>query len=243
MRRINVMALLLAAMMAVPTAALAQTDEVTDAPVVTDRVHDEFAGAKRHLLAALDRRVAALEGATVRAAEAPHLTPEHLATLTADYAFHIDGLRALRPEIEAATTPGQLHELGEKLVQEHWVFALQIPKGRLTNAADIIADAASQSVEVIARFDAALAELERLGIDVDEGWELLLELETQVARAEATAAPVPRTVLSIAVSEMPAASSTIEGARQDIRSAHDSIREAHGTARELAEFIRSVIDA
>lgn len=242
MKKIKIIAPLVAVLMAVPTVAFAQTDQVTDGPE-TERIHDEFEGAKRHLLVALDRRVAALEEATARATEAPHLSAEHLATLTADYAFHIDGLLTLRPEIEAATTPEQLHSLGERVVNEHWVFALQIPKGRLTNAADIIASAAAKTVEVVAEFDEALTELESLGIDVEQGWELLAELEAQVAAAEATAAPVPGTVLAITVTEMPEAASVVEGARYDIRAAHDSMLEARDTAHELADFIRTAIDA
>ena len=234
---------LIALLMAVPTAAFAQTDEpVTDESVITDQIHDGFEIAKRHLLAAVDRRVAALHEATERANSAPHLTEAHRAKLTADYLIHINGLLALRPEVENATTPAQLHALGERMVDEHWVFALQIPKGRLTNGADIIASAVSQTGGAIEAFTEALTRLEELGIDVGEGWELLAQLEGHIANAGAIAAPVPNSVLSIEVSQMPGAQSTLEAAREDIHEAHDSMIEARATAHELRDFIRTVID-
>lgn len=241
--KLKIIVPLIAVVMSIPTAVVAQTDEpVADESVVTDQIHDEFEVAKRHLIAALDRRVAALHEATERANTAPHLTETHRATLTADYLIHINGLLALRPEMENATEPAQLHALGEQMVAEHWVFALQIPKGRLTNGADIIASAAAKTDEVVASFDEALTDLEELGINADEGWELLGQIETQVADAEALASPVPDIVLAIAVTEMPDAQSTLEAARDDIREAHDSMLAARDTALALREFIQSVID-
>lgn len=243
MKKTTVIALMLAALLVVPTAAFAQTDDSTgDDSQASAEFHGEFDGAKRHVLTSIDRRIAALQEATSRVASAPHLTAAHAATLTADYAFHIDGLSALRVEVEATTTPGALHTLAEQVVHEHWVFALQIPKGRLTNGADIIADSSTEAFAIADEFGDALAELEALGINVEDGWVLLEELRGHIGTAQSLVESIPDTVLSIQVTEMPGAHSVLEAAREDIHEAHDSMIEARDTARELRDFIRSVID-
>lgn len=244
MKRTTLTAAILAALLVVPTAAYAQTG---DAPSdqSTDRqaeFHDQFEEAKERVLEALDKRVRALGEAIEGVNASEHLTAEHAATLIADYEFHRNGLEELRPSVEAAATPEELHLLAEQIVHEHWVFALQIPKGRLTHAADVIADASIHAGEVSVAFGEVLAELEAAGINVDEGWELLADMDELLGTALGLAEPVPSIVLGISVSEMPGASATIEQARVDIRAAHDTMLEVRDTATELRNFIRSVID-
>ncbi len=242
-------ALLVAIVMALPVTAYAQADSSTDQPA--DRVAQDGerdAGIRDHrvskerALRAVDVRVAALDEAIVRVAESSHLTAAHQATLTADYRFHLDGLVELRGEIEAAETAEQLAPLVIEIVEEHWVFALQIPKGRLTHAADIIAEATATASLIGDEFAVLLAELEAAGVNVGEGWELLDLFNVAVQDAQVLAEPIPNTVLAIEVGEMPAAGTSLASARADIRAAHQLMLESRETARDLADFLRSVID-
>lgn len=241
MRKTIFIAVVLAALLALPAVAWGQTDE--PAPESAETATVEFDEAQDRVLEAIDKRVEALGRALDAVAESEHLTESHAATLTADYEFHRDGLLDLRPSVEAATTPEELRLLAEQVWKEHWVFALQIPKGRLTFAADAIAAASDQALEVVGEFDAALDELESNGIDVEEGRRILNDMEGHIAAAQDRAAPVPDAVLPIDVAEMPDAGSTLQQARDDIRTAHDRMVEARDAAHELRDFIRSVVDA
>ncbi len=259
-------ALLVALMMAMPTVAMAQTETIdtttdTNTSTTTDRVtdrqtdaqtdgqtdaetdrHRDLAPSKAKVLRSIDVRIRALDSALVRVQGSHHLTAGHKATLTADYRFHRNGLAELRIEVERAETFAELAPLAKKVVAEHWVFALQIPKGRLTNGADAVADVAVKAGRVSDEFAQVLARLEANGVNVEEGWELLDDFNAQVGEAEALAAPVPESVLAIQVGQMPGAKSTLDSARADLRKAHGSLTEARSIARELVQFIRSAVD-
>lgn len=255
-----VTALLVALMMAVPSVAMAQTntppdqapnDQVTDQ--ITDRQtdrqtdgetdrHRDPAAAKAKVLHAIDVRITALDAALVRVEGSHHLTAAHQATLTADYRFHRSGLADLRIEVERTETLAELAPLAKKVVVEHWIFALQIPKGRLTNGADAVQDASAKAERVSDEFAQVLARLEANGVNVEEGWEFLDDFNAEVGEAQALAAPVPDLVLAIEVGQMPGAASALDSARADLRQAHGSLTEARSIAKELVEFIRSVAD-
>jgi hypothetical protein len=248
-------------MMVVPTVASAQTDTTTDTTAPSDQVtdqatdrqtdaqtdaetdrHRDLAAVKAKVLRSIDVRITAMDTALVRVEGSHHLTPGHKATLTADYRFHRDSLAALRIEVERAETLAELAPLAKKVVVEHWIFALQIPKGRLTNGADAVADASAKAGRVSDEFAQVLARLESNGVNVEEGWELLDDFNAEVGEAQVLAAPVPDLVLAIEVGQMPGASSTLDSARADLRKAHGSLVEARSVARQLVEFIRSVVD-
>lgn len=255
-----VTAVLVALMMAMPTVAMAQTDTPTDqAPSdqatdqATDRQtdgqtdretdrHRDLAPAKAKVLRSIDVRITALDAALVRVEGSHHLTVAHKATLMADYRFHRNGLADLRVEVERAETLAELAPLAKEVVVEHWIFALQIPKGRLTNGADAVADASAKAGRVSDEFAQVLARLEANGVNVEEGWELLNDFNAEVGDAQALAVPVPDLVLAIEVGQMPGAKSTLDSARGDLRKAHGSLVEARSIARQLVEFIRSVVD-
>ena len=254
-------ALLVALMMVVPTVASAQTDTTTDTTMPRDQVtdqathrqtdaqtdaetdrHRDLAATKAKVLRSIDVRITAMDTALVRVEGSHHLTPGHKATLTADYRFHRDSLAELRIEVERAETLAELAPLAKKVVVEHWIFALQIPKGRLTNGADAVADAVVKAERVSDEFAQVLARLEATGVDVEEGWNLLDDFNAEVGEAEVLAAPVADLVLAIEVGQMPGAASTLDSARADLRKAHGSLIEARSIARQLVEFIRSVVD-
>ncbi len=258
--KLYVTALLAALMMAIPSVAIAQSETPTDAvpsDQVTDQAtdrqtdaqtdretdrHRNLAAAKAKVLRSIDKRITALDTALVRVEGSAHLTAAHKATLTSDYQFHRNGLADLRVEVERAETLAELAPLAKEVVVEHWIFALQIPKGRLTNGADAVADASVKAGRVSDEFAQVLARLEANGVDVEEGWELLDDFNAEVGEAQALAAPVPDLVLAIEVGQMPGATSTLDSARADLRKAHGSLVEARSIARQLVEFIRSVVD-
>lgn len=244
MKRMAIVWGVLALVLAVPVAAGAQSEPTVDQG--DSRLAEapaDFDEAQERVLEAVDKRVEALDRALIEVAESEYLTADHAATLTADYEFHRAGLLELRPEIEAATTGEELRVLAEQVWKEHWVFALQIPKGRLTHGADVILHATSQASDVADQFDEALDELAASGVDIEQGERLLNELRDHISSAAGRAAPVPDLVLAIDVTEMPDAGSTLQQSRDDILIARDRMHDARDAAHELADFIRSSMDA
>lgn len=247
MKRTFIVTMVVAALLA-PTAALAQTDDSsTDrADQVRDAAEDQVRDLsiddiKRHALAAIDKRVDALGGAIERVEQNRHVEPDHARALIDDYQFHIRGLESLVEPIEEAETVEELRPLVESIVVEHWVFALQIPKGMLIVASDSITDATEHFADAYERIQNALAQLAETGIELPEAEELLSEAQSWTDTAAATVAPIPDTVLSITVEQMPGARETLEAARADVRSAHGYLVDARENVQEIIRLIKDAV--
>lgn len=250
----TVVAMMLLGAMLVPSAALAQTDDPsTDRATQAEPVEQpdlardtaerdlDLDRVKEHALEAIAKRVEALSKAIERLGENQHVTAEHARTLIDDYEFHIRGLEALVAPIEAAESLAELRPLVESIVHEHWVFALQIPKGALTVASDSIIDATGHFASAYERLSNVLAALAEQGIELPEAEELLAESERLTNASAELVTPIPDTVLAITVEEMPEARSTIEAAREDVRSAHANLVEARENVQEIIRIIKEVI--
>lgn len=238
-----------------PTAAFAQTDDAptdrsTDSTVdqvretdeVRDSVRHDLDAIKERALEAIDVRVEALTNAITRLGQNQHVEPEHARALIDDYEFHIRGLEALVEPIKAAETAEELRPLVESIVTEHWVFALQIPKGMLTVASDSIMDATENFESMFERIASILERLEGAGINLPGATALLAEAEASTATAAELAAPVPDLVLPISVTEMPEAGETLRAAHADIRAAHDHLVDARQNIREIVEIVKRALD-
>ncbi len=235
----------------VPSTAFAQSDDAperTDQTRTTDvrevdQVRDrvDLEEAKARALEAIDKRVVALTDAIARIEANEHVEPEHARALIDDYEFHIRGLEALVGPIEEAETAEELRPLVESIVLEHWVFALQIPKGKLTVASDTILDATEHFDTAYARIENVLAELEEQGINLPGADALLEEARGLTEAAAELVSPIPDTVLAIAVEEMPEAREPLEAARADVRAAHDNLVQARENVREIVSIIKEAL--
>ena len=263
MKKLMVAVMVLGAVL-VPSAAFAQTDDApadraqpaqqtdqaqtdqTDQTRPTDQVRDgerdvDLDRVKKHALEAIAKRVEALTSAIARVSENPHLEPEHARVLVEDYEFHIAGLERLIEPIEAAETAEELRPLVESIVVDHWVFALQIPKGMLTVASDSITDATEHFNSVYERIENVLAELAEKGIELPEAEELLAESKRLTGNAAELVAPIPDIVLAITVEEMPEARETLEAARADVRAAHDNLVDARENVHQIVRIIKDAL--
>lgn len=249
----TLVAMMVLATVLVPSAAIAQTDDATaDRPAQVEQAPetDQASDAERHLdlervkehaLEAITKRVEALTKAIERLEANQHVTPEHARTLIDDYEFHIRGLEALVAPIEAAETPEELRPLVESIVKEHWVFALQIPKGALTVASDSIIDATEHFSTVYERIENVLADLAEQGVELPEAEELLAESQRLTSEAADLVVSVPDTVLAIGVEEMPEARETLEAAREDVRAAHDNLVNARENVHQIIRIIKDAL--
>lgn len=248
-------AILAAAAVLAPTAAIAQetdqaretdqvreADQVRDGDQVRDREVDrDFDDVKERALEAIAKRVEALSNAIGRIEANEHVEPDHARALIEDYEFHIAGLERLVEPIEEAETPEELKPLVESIVVEHWVFALQIPKGKLTVAADSTVDATEHFSGVFERIENVLAQLSERGIELPEAEQLLDEAERLTAAAAETAGAIPAVVLAIQVEEMPEARSVLEAAHEDLRGAHGNLVDARENVHQIIRIIKDAV--
>lgn len=251
MRRYVAMAVVAAVTMVSPVAAFAQeTDQpVNDRPVThqpvtdeaTDRRHD-FDGSKQRALAAIDKRLEAIDRAEQAVETNGHLKPNHAAQLGAELAKHERELIDLRSDIEAAETRAELAELVPLIVTEHWVFAMLIPKTKLVIGADVVDDAVERANEFGETVQDVIDRLSEAGVDMTAAQAELDAALGAVADADAAAAGVPGAVLPIGPEDMPGASETIRAAKADLDSAASSLRSAHAHFAAAVELIRQSFD-
>lgn len=243
-------AILVAAAVLAPSAAIAQeTDQARDTNVrETDQARDEVRDrdvdldeVKKRALEAIAKRVEALTNAIGRIEANEHIEPEHARVLIEDYEFHIAGLERLVEPIEEAETAEELRPLVESIVVDHWVFALQIPKGKLTVAADATVDATEHFAGVFERIANVLEQLAERGIELPEAEELLDEAERLTAAAAETAGAIPAVVLAIQVEEMPEARSVLEAAHEDLRGAHANLVDARENVHQIIRIIKDAV--
>jgi hypothetical protein len=180
-RLIVLMAVLMVA--AVPAAALAQTDEpATRDTVVNPDSGRDLSQLRERGLEAIERRLETIERLRQRIDDSDHLTGEHFGQLTAELARHEAGLEQLAREIEAAETGAELLAIAPKIVTEHRIYVLVVPKVAEVIGSDTGVAFAARGEEVAGVLSTWIERLADLGRDVSEGWR---RISPRVSRSPA----------------------------------------------------------
>lgn len=241
-RLIVLMAVLMVA--AVPVAALAQTDEpaARDTLVVDDDSGRDLSQLKERALEAIERRLDTIERLTRRIDDSDHLTGEHFGQLTSELARHEAGLEQLAREIEAAETAAELLEIAPKIITDHRVYVLLVPKVREVIGSDTGVAFAARGGEVAGVLAGWIERLGALGHDVSEAEAALVRMESHLDEGLALADPVAETVLPLEPSDWPdPARAVLEEGRQDLRDAREEFRAAREAAAEVVGILRELL--
>jgi hypothetical protein len=240
-RLIVLMAVLMVA--AVPAAALAQTDE----PATRDTVVDPDSGRdlsqlRERGLEAIERRLETIERLRQRIDDSDHLTGEHFGQLTAELARHEAGLEQLAREIEAAETGAELLAIAPKIVTEHRIYVLVVPKVAEVIGSDTGVAFAARGEEVAGVLSTWIERLADLGRDVSEAEAALGRMEANLAEGLALAGPVADEVIPLDPSDWPdPARVVLEDGRQDLEDARSEFRSARDAAKEVVAILRELI--
>jgi hypothetical protein len=227
-RLIVLMAVLMVA--AVPAAALAQTDEpATRDTVVSPDSGRDLSQLRERGLEAIERRLETIERLRQRIDDSDHLTGEHFGQLTAELARHEAGLEQLAREIEAAETGAELLAIAPKIVTEHRIYVLVVPKVAEVIGSDTGVAFAARGEEVAGVLSTWIERLADLGRDVSEA-------------EAALAGPVADEVIPLDPSDWPdPARVVLEDGRQDLEDARSEFRSARDAAKEVVAILRELI--
>lgn len=133
----------------------------------------------------IDRRLATIERLRGAVDGARRLTDEHEAALERILDRSASGLRALRAEIEAATTVGELRTDLQRIVEDFRIYLLVVPQVRLVIAADVTEAAIARAIQVADRLEQAIQAAEAAGKDVGDANEHLASMRAHIRAADA----------------------------------------------------------
>ena len=237
--------------MALPGAALAQTDEPEprrDRPL-TDRAHDErpdwdLDEVKRRILNQIERRLDALERLSDAVDENEHVTAPHAAHLQNDFREATRILENAAEAVKEAESFEELREIVPGVFQETLVFALQRPKTHLVLGSDTMVDVAEHFTAFAERLQEIIDRLAASGHDATEAQAALDEMVALIEDAAATAGPVAGNVIGLDPEDWPEpAQSVLEQGRSDLREARELLHQARGKAHEVISLIRELLSS
>lgn len=228
---------------ALPTMALAQTDDETsirDQRVLTEQEQtDRLAEVKARATEQIEKRLASLERLTVKIEEAKHLEDGHGASLLSDISASDAALRTGLSEVAAAETLEELRELVPPIFKNTLVFALLGPKTHEVVASDATVGIVARLADSGTKLQDALDRLAETGIDVTEVQKTLDEATRLVADAATTGGAVADSVINLQPADWPdPAQAALAEGKATLDNARSSLREARELAREVIEFIR-----
>lgn len=238
------MMVLLATLMvvAVPAAALAQTDESTIRGIVTDeRPARDLSELRARALAAIDRRLETIDRLQHRIEESDNLTGEHHGQLNSELVRHEAGLEQLAREVEAAATVSELLAVAPKIVTDHRIYVLVVPKVVEVIASDTGVAFAARGGEVAATLATWIERAAELGHDTSDAEEALSRMESHLEAGLALAGPVAESVLPLQPPDWPdPARVVLEDGRQALSDARQEFRAARDAAHEIIEILRGL---
>jgi hypothetical protein len=238
-------AALVAALMlavALPVAALAQTDEVDDTEQSEGERGRVLEEVRERVLFQLDRRLDRIDRLQFEIRSNDTVEPQHAAHLTADLAASQGGLTALEAMARSATTFEQLRVVQQEMVTEHRIFALRTPQAALVLASDFGVSVAERLDSAASTLAEAATRAAEAGYDVG-GVETLLSQATDLtADGLAVVDPVAETVLPLEPVEFPdPARSIMEEARDDMMDGRQMYRDARDTLREAGRLLADIV--
>ena len=239
-KRFAAVATTVAMLMAIPGIALAQAEPAETRTTETERP-ENLDNLKRRALAAIEKRLEAMDRWEEKVENNQHLTADHQAVLQTELNEAARGLSALAADIEAATSYSELGGLVPKIVEDYWVFALLRPQVHLVIAADHMTDITDRFEEAGASIQAAIDRAEEAGFVVGDARIALDRMSAHLGAASLLIDPVPRTVLAIQPADMPEAREQLRSAHGDLKSAREELRSARQAAHEAVKALRDAI--
>jgi hypothetical protein len=219
----------------IPQAAVAQEAERDPEVTVSvdgrehTRTIDEI---KARAMAAIEKRLTALDRIGTRVAADEHVTDDHASQLATHYARAKDGLEALGREIQAAETREELKELVPLIATDYRVFLVIIPKSHEVLVSDRFADGVTRLNGVADAVLNAIERAEEAGFDMTEARRWLAEARDEIGAVERGAVPVAGEVIGLTAADWE------EPAKSLLVSGKEKLRTARGDAAEAVDALK-----
>lgn len=250
MRYLAIAAVVAVMVAAVPGAALAQTDG--DAPAsdssgrdrAVDRpVRDRDLGtAKERILAAIEKRLEALERLSEGVAGNEHVPANHEAHLQNDYKEATKTLEGAAKDVEKAETLAELREAISGVFSETLVFALLAPKTHLVVRSHMTVAVTERVSGFTENLQGIIERLSEAGHDMTAAQAALNEANAFNADAAATAEPVADAVIDLDPEDWPdPAQEALRQGRSDLEAARELLRQAREKIHETIAAIRAAL--
>ena len=249
LRRVVTVALV-AAMVAIPTTAMALEDE-TPTDQTTDRIERDTAidrpvrdlsKIKARGLATIAKQHEALGRLRSSIGNARNITEAHTDQLLSDIARTADALAALARQIEAATTAEELRGLIEQ-IDDFQIKNVLAPKTHQVIASDALVAGAGALERYSEKLTTIVGRFEEAGFDVNEAWRRLDEMDSHISDGYRLANPVAGAVIGLQAADWPDPAQSVLGVGLgDLRAAGQNLKSAHGNASAIVSFLRSLTD-
>ncbi len=232
-----------------PGLAAAQTDGDQPSDVrPSDRAHDRplrdhsFEEVQERLLAAIEKRLEALDRMSGVVEDNQHVAANHAAHLQKDYKDAEKILEDAAEDVEEAETFSELREAIEGVFGETLVFALLRPKTHLVLASDTSGAIADRMTTFADRLREIIERLEEAGHDMSAAIAAVDAAEGHIEGAEALAGPVADSVIDLDHKDWPEpAQSQLQAGRADLVAARDLFRQARDDLRTAVGEIRAAL--
>lgn len=244
-RKILATTLAMSMLAVIPQSAIAQEAERDPdfAASVEDRGHlRTIEEIKERAMAAIEKRLTALDRITEKVSSNSHVTEDHASQLLRGYAGAKDGLTALGREIEAAETRAELKELVPLIATDYRVFLVILPKSHEVLLSDRFADAVTRMTGIADKVLEAIERAEEAGFDMTEARRWLETARDEIGAVERGAVPVAGEVIGLTAAdwEEPAKSLLASG-KQKLKTARGDLGEAVDALKSAKRAIQDAI--
>jgi hypothetical protein len=231
-----------ALVVALPGAAIAQTDSASTDGAVTDAHVSEVDEIKHRALHAIDHRLHTIARLTHRVENSATVTEEHAAKLLRDLADAAEGLKELAVKIRAAETVEELREL-VPMIGDFKIKVLVKPKVNQVLASDRIVAATERLSEFSNKLEMLIERAEAAGYDVTRPERLLKRMRLNIRAAYEFGEPVADMVIDLQPEDWPdPAKETLEKGRRRLSLAVDHLRVAKYKGKKIVRWLRNLSD-
>jgi hypothetical protein len=185
---------------------------------------------KRAATGAITRRVLALRERLRAAESVTRLDEEQRAALATQLREQINGLTGLGARIQGDDDEATLRADAQRIITDHRVYVLTIPKARGVMLADIELAAADRFTKLADRLATAVDQAKG---DTTDTREDLVQMRSKVAAVTAAVPPIPAELLALQPAGYPANRTVLEQARQSLRTGRTDLADASVLARRV----------
>lgn len=230
-------------LVALPGAAVAQTDAATaDTSSVSDEVTD-LQRIKHRALHAIDKRLHTVKRLANRVENSGSITDAHAETLLVDLRDAAEGLGELARKIRAAETIEELRELVPLIATDFRIYQVVKPKVNQVLASDRVVAATVRLDELADKLEMLLERAANAGYDVTRPKMLLERMRRNVAAAAELAGPVADKVLDLQPEDWPdPAKALLREGHERLDKSVDHLRRAKYQARKIMRWLRHLAD-
>ena len=230
-------------LVALPGAAVAQTDSATaDTSSVSEEVSD-LRRIKHRALHAIDKRLHTVKRLANRVENNGTVTDAHAEALLVDLRDAAEGLGDLARKIKAAETIEELRELVPLIATDFRIYQVVKPKVVEVLASDRVVAATVRLTELGDKLEMLLERAANAGYDVTRPKVVLERMRLNVAAAAELAGPVADMVIDLQPEDWPdPAKALLREGRARIGKSVDQLDHAKYRAKKIMRWLRNLAD-